>query len=33
MEENHQLEVQGITEMHKYHIWNLYENINSKSVS
>lgn len=24
------LNVQGITEMHKNHLWNLYENINSK---
>lgn len=33
MERNDELDVQGITEMHKYHLWNLSENINSKSVN
>lgn len=30
MEKNDWLDVQGITEMHKNHPWNLHENINSK---
>lgn len=33
MERDDQLDVQGIGETHKYQLWNLYEDISSKSVS
>lgn len=33
MERNYLLVVQGITEMHKYYLWNLYENVHFKPVS
>lgn len=32
-ERDDQPDVQGIGEMHKYQLWNLYEDISSKSVS